>query len=120
MSKGIKYSLDAHALEIMAQYRENLPVFRKMEEVAGTALKDGLKSLGIYVNAIETRIKTEDSLAGKLERKGVKYASINDLTDILGEVYVKLDPDDPKYYDGNTYTRDITITGNKEAGYHGE
>lgn len=84
MATENKYSLDAHALKIIEQYRELLPVFRKMEEVAGSAMKDGLKSLGIYVNAIETRIKTEDSLSGKLERKGVKYNSIRDLTDILG------------------------------------
>lgn len=84
MATDTKYSLDAHALKIIEQYRELLPVFRKMEEVIGSELRDSIKSLGIYVNAIETRIKTEDSLAGKLERKGVKYNTISDLTDIVG------------------------------------
>lgn len=79
-----KYSLDAHALKIIHQYRELVPVFCKMEEVLGSVLRDRIKALGVYVNAIETRIKTEDSLAGKLERKGGKYGCITDLTDIVG------------------------------------
>lgn len=79
-----KYSLDAHSLKIIEQYREMQLVFRKIEEIAGSALREGINSLGIYVTAIETRIKTEESLAGKLERKGMKYGSITDLTDIVG------------------------------------
>jgi ppGpp synthetase/RelA/SpoT-type nucleotidyltranferase len=38
----------------------------------------------IDLNAMEARIKREDSLAGKLRRKGSKYQSLRDITDILG------------------------------------
>lgn len=79
-----KYGLDLHCSMILEQYRDAVPVFRKMQEVVDDALRDRISEQGIYVNAIETRIKTEKSLAGKLEIKGNKYGSLSDLTDILG------------------------------------
>ena len=40
--------------------------------------------MGLSVLAVEHRVKTEKSLAGKLERKGDLYSTIEDVTDILG------------------------------------
>ena len=79
-----KYGLDLHCTMILEEYREALPLYRKMQQVATDSLKKCIDENGIYLNAIESRIKTEKSLAGKLELKGGKYNFLSDLTDILG------------------------------------
>ena len=79
-----KYGLDLHCTMILEEYREYLPVFEKMQAVVREELHKQISDKGIYINAIETRVKTEKSLAGKLEAKGAKYDTLNDLTDIFG------------------------------------
>ncbi len=78
------YGLDLHCSLILKEYRELNPVFFKAEEIIRKALEDSIHSNGIYINALETRVKTEKSLAGKLDLKGGKYGGIFDLTDIVG------------------------------------
>lgn len=69
---------------ILEEYRDQKPIFEKMLHIVREQLEKSLAENHIYVNAIETRVKEEKSLVGKLERKGVKYHSLKDLTDILG------------------------------------
>lgn len=78
------YGLDAHCAMILEEYREMKPVFGKMCAIVRKALDDAISSGGLYVTAVESRVKEEESLVGKLELKGTKYASLNDITDILG------------------------------------
>ena len=80
----MEYNLDFHCQMILDEYRENRQVFEKMEEIVRTQLEKCVADNNIYVNAIEARIKTEKSLAGKLELKGHKYKTLSDITDILG------------------------------------
>ena len=82
MSQMIK--LDAHAQMILEEYREHLPLFTEMSVKIKNRLNEILSSAGIVVASIESRVKTESSLAGKLELKGSKYKSLADITDILG------------------------------------
>lgn len=79
-----KYGLDLHCTMILEEYRENLDVFEKIRSIACDILKKNISDNGIYLNAIESRVKTEKSLAGKLELKGSKYSSLDDITDIVG------------------------------------
>lgn len=80
----MEYNLDFHCQMILDEYRENLAIFEKMKEIVRAQLEKCVADNNIYVNAIETRIKTEKSLAGKLELKGHKYKFLSDITDILG------------------------------------
>lgn len=78
------YHLPPKEALILEEYREQHIVFEKLLRVVKRILRDSLKENKIYINAIEGRVKAEDSLAGKLERKSGKYNSLSDLTDILG------------------------------------
>lgn len=80
----MKIQLDAHGQELMAQFREKLPLLQQLEKEVYTYLEQSLQQQGIYVTGIEHRVKTESSLEGKLELKGNKYLSIDDITDLVG------------------------------------
>lgn len=76
--------LDMHCEMILDEYRDRLPILDKMREVVLGILQRTLKENNMVVTAIEGRVKTEKSLAGKLELKGNKYHTIDDITDIVG------------------------------------
>ena len=82
MENNVK--LDAHGEMLMQQYYELRPTLEQLSENAYDILRHALRKQGIYVTAIEHRVKTEKSLAGKLELKGAKYKSIDDITDLVG------------------------------------
>ena len=87
-------ALDLHCQMILEEYREALPELESMRvQVLGT-LREALERNGLVVTAIETRIKTEESLAGKLALKGGKYATLSDITDILGARIITFYTDD--------------------------
>ena len=76
--------LDPHGERLLRQYRDLRPMLQNLSDEAYTMLRKALKDQGIYVTAIEHRVKTEKSLRGKLELKGTKYKSIDDITDLVG------------------------------------
>jgi len=76
--------LDTHSQAILDEYRENLSAFRQTADEATAKIKEILSKSGIFVAAVESRVKTEESLTGKLELKGSKYSSLKDITDIVG------------------------------------
>ena len=84
MSSQGKRLLDAHSQQILQEYLDHLPEFRKQAMEIYVAIKKTLEKVGLIVASVEYRVKTEDSLAGKLELKGAKYKSLADITDIIG------------------------------------
>ena len=84
MSNHPNRLLDAHSEQILREYQEHLPEFRKQAMQIYVAIKETLDKVGLIVASIEYRVKSEDSLAGKLELKGAKYKSLADITDIIG------------------------------------
>ena len=77
-------SLDPHGEMLMQQYRKLRPTLQQLADEASNQLRHALKEQGIYITAMEHRVKTEKSLTGKLELKGAKYKSIDDITDLVG------------------------------------
>lgn len=75
---------DLHSEELLNQYRSLLPVYTQMADVIPERLKEFFSEAGLIVATVEHRVKSEDSLAGKLKLKGGKYKDIFDLTDIVG------------------------------------
>ena len=69
---------------ILEDYRKQREYFVKLGNVVHDMLSGIAKDLGLTVLAVEHRVKEEKSLAGKLERKGDGYNSLEDITDILG------------------------------------
>lgn len=69
---------------LLEEYRTNVPLFEKLQHVVMDKLGELVHQSGIEVNSMESRIKGEESLAGKLQRKGYKYNTLLDITDIFG------------------------------------
>ena len=86
--------MDLHCEMIMEEYREAKPVLERMLVEIPALLRDKLAKNGIIVTAVDARIKTEESLKGKLELKGNKYASLSDITDIFGARIITFYTDD--------------------------
>jgi ppGpp synthetase/RelA/SpoT-type nucleotidyltranferase len=80
----MKYQLDMHGEMLMEQYHERIHVYERLSHLADEALRKALDAQHVKVTAMEHRIKTESSLAGKLELKGAKYRTLDDVTDIVG------------------------------------
>ena len=77
-------SLDLHGTLILEEYRKRIGIFEVMKDVAIRTIRDALEESRIAVTAVEGRVKSEKSLAGKLALKGHKYRELSDLTDLFG------------------------------------
>lgn len=69
---------------ILEQFRKERPDFVALGDLIHEMLTQLVKDANIEMLGIEHRVKQESSLAEKLARKGDKYLSLDDLTDILG------------------------------------
>ena len=69
---------------ILEDYRKQREDFIKLGDEVHSILSNIAKDLGLTVLEVEHRVKEEKSLAGKLERKGDSYNTLEDITDILG------------------------------------
>ena len=78
------YRLPPRGFKIIQEYREKRAAYEKLMSVVRDTLAQSIKENNLYVNAIEARVKTEESIAGKLLRKGGKYSDLLSLTDVVG------------------------------------
>ena len=73
-----------HTAELLDAYHKELPRMEQLSEQASSLLQAALREQNIELNTFERRVKTEESLAGKLEKKGYKYRTLYDITDVVG------------------------------------
>ena len=78
------YGLDLHGQMLLDEYRDKRPQFEQLRQVVMSKLETAVKQSGMQLDSMESRVKAEKSLAGKLQRKGHKYQSLSDITDIFG------------------------------------
>ncbi|MCQ2776199.1 MAG: (p)ppGpp synthetase [Bacilli bacterium] len=76
--------MNEHSQMILDEYKEHLEDYNILKDVVLNTLKKFSINITKLVNSIEARVKTEESLVGKLDLKGYKYNSIFDITDIVG------------------------------------
>ena len=69
---------------ILEEYQAQKEDFTELGSIVDKKLTELVKENGIRLFSSEHRVKTEESLRGKLNLKGDKYASLDDITDILG------------------------------------
>ena len=79
---------------ILAEYDAMLPIYRRLERIVEISLQNIIDSNGLTVTAVSARVKSRESLAGKLALKGDKYHSLSDITDILGARIITFYTDD--------------------------
>ena len=76
--------LDMHCEMILDEYHKRMPLFEMMRTFVFDKLRACLDENHIIVAGLESRIKSENSLVGKLELKGYKYHTLDDITDVVG------------------------------------
>lgn len=69
---------------IIEEYRKTRDDFVALGDVVTEMLHTLVEDSKIQILGIEHRVKSEKSLAGKLEKQGDRYQALDDLTDILG------------------------------------
>ena len=86
--------LSPHCQLLLQEFREKRQELMQLDNRVFELISQTLKQQEIELNSIEHRIKTEESLAGKLERKGEKYHQLSDITDLIGLRIVTFYTDD--------------------------
>lgn len=86
--------MDLHCEMMLEEYQAALPELERLLDEVLSKLRDALTRNEMLVTAVEGRVKTRTSLEGKLALKGGKYATLSDITDLVGARIVTFYTDD--------------------------
>jgi len=81
---------------LIDQFLSKKEDYEKLGELLHHLIDNLLDESGAHIHTISHRIKEENSLMSKILNKGEKYASLNDITDILGIRIISYFEDDVK------------------------
>ena len=70
--------------EIIEEYRALLPQYEQIEALALKKIRACVQERHFFIMDVAHRIKSEDSLRGKLERYRDRFSTVLDFTDVLG------------------------------------
>ena len=77
--------MDQHVKDLLDEFEDSKESLNIINEFLVSFLKKIIcEDNKIFVAGIETRVKTRESLEGKLNLKGHKYKNIKDITDLVG------------------------------------
>ncbi|MBR1929346.1 MAG: hypothetical protein IJ834_06415 [Paludibacteraceae bacterium] len=85
---------DIQSQFIIEEYHQKLPIIERLKTIVLQLLESNLEQNHLEVTSINCRIKTEQSLSGKLTLKSGKYHTLYDITDILGARIITFYTDD--------------------------
>lgn len=87
-------TLDTKCQKMVDEYDSLQDTLTRLRDIVTAQVNKMLSESGVEVTAVEARAKSRDSLIGKLIRKGHKYSSLCDITDLIGMRIVTLYSDD--------------------------
>lgn len=87
-------ALEPKCQMLVDEYDAKRKDFVRLKDIVLDAIRKVLRDSGVAVTAVGGRVKDRDSLIGKLVRKGHKYNSLSDITDIVGVRIITLFGDD--------------------------
>ncbi len=86
--------MDLHCEMMLEEFEAASPELDRLLDEVLSKLRDALARNEMLVTAVEGRVKTRTSLEGKLALKGGKYATLSDITDLVGARIVTFYTDD--------------------------
>lgn len=77
--------MDSHVKDLLDDFSQNVETLNALKEFLVNYLKKIIcEENKIFIAGIEARVKQYESLEGKLNLKGYKYRTIDDITDLVG------------------------------------
>lgn len=84
-----KKSLD----RIVSEYERCAEAYKEMAIALRELISDLIEAEGIPIHSVTCRVKSRDSLVGKLQRDGSRYDDLSDITDVCGVRVITYFPD---------------------------
>ncbi len=79
-----EFNFEEKVRMLVPEFKEKESILRSFKDRIELLLKELINDENINIHNVSSRVKDESSLVKKIEKKGHKYNSINDITDLIG------------------------------------